>query len=407
MAKLAKYLPEYGWEPGVICSSFSQNNCDMYDPALMTSQVKNTILKALPVRRRYKLSKLQFMNDALFLLSHLNILAQALLSRYIPRFYFTAPPEYYCEAISFLRKYLKHNHVDCILATFPSPATFAVADKIKKEFAIPWLADFRDTYDIRMQVRKGEKMRQALLRQEPHVTKSSSAILTVSEALQLKLQNRHNRPITVLPNGFDPEDYETTKAHNLKKFTVLYTGTIYYPDQDPMPLLMAVDHLRNKGLINAEKFSVEFVGIPSSDLKLLLEKFDGIDEFVHICGVVPHRESISLQKGAHVLLHLAHGAEKGIMTGKLFEYLAARRPILCIPGDKDCVEDTLKRCRAGVVCRNQEEVEKQLLSWYQEWGKRGSIPYRGIDSEIVKYSRREQAGELSELLNNCISDNGR
>ena len=67
------------------------------------------------------------------------------------------------------------------------------------------------------------------------------------------------------------------------------------------------------------------------------------------------------------LLHLAHGGQKGIMTGKIFEYLGARRPILFILGDNDCEDALLKEIQAGVICRNTEEAAAQLLRWYRQW----------------------------------------
>ena len=124
---------------------------------------------------------------------------------------------------------------------------------------------------------------------------------------------------------------------------------------------------------------------------------------VHILPRVSFRESIQIQKQACVLLHLAHGGEKGIMTGKIFEYLGARRPVLCIPGDNDCVDALLKETKAGVICRNAEEAAEQLLRWYQQWQQTGNISYDARDEQIMKYSRQKQAGQLAELLDSiCL-----
>jgi len=241
-----------------------------------------------------------------------------------------------------------------------------------------------------------------LLRQEPKVVASSSAILTVSEALRQRLEERHERPVTVLHNGFDPEDYEAVQPRRLDKFTILYTGSIYFPDRDPRPLFGAVAHLLAHGSIDPARFSIDFFSRRNADLERLVCAYPGIEQVVHIHPTVPHRESIALQKGAHVLLHLAHGEEKGILTGKLFEYLGARRPILCIPGDRDAVEETLHRAQAGMVCRNEEEVVRQILCWYQEWQESGLVAYHGVGSEIDKYSRVGQAARLAQSLNRCV-----
>jgi glycosyltransferase involved in cell wall biosynthesis len=401
MAKLAKYLPEYGWEPNVICSDWTRNNCDMFDPNLMTAQMNATLLHRTQRRKRSKSRLPQFIYDVFFSLRKPHILFQAGLCKYMPRYYFTTPPEFYCGALSFLNEHLSMHRLHCILATSPPPAALSVAGTISKRFRIPWVADFRDTYDIRMQV-KNETRRQALLRQEPEVIKSCTAILTVSEGLQKHLQERHGRTVRVLHNGYDPEDYETTPPHKPSVFNIVYTGSIYYPDRDPRPLFGALKKLLDNGNVISDEFSLEFFGTKNQDLKHLIDGFPGIERCVRVHGAIPHRASIARQKGAHVLLHLAHGSEKGILTGKLFEYLAAKRPILCIPGDKDCVEETLRRTKSGIVCEQQEAVEEQVLSWYREWKATGKVSYSGISAEIIKYSRRQQASELATILNDCV-----
>jgi hypothetical protein len=138
-------------------------------------------------------------------------------------------------------------------------------------------------------------------------------------------------------------------------------------------------------------------------LDQLIKNNPALSNVVHKFPRIPFRESIKIQKQACILLHLAHGGQKGIMTGKVFEYLGARRPILCIPGDNDCVDALLKETKAGVVCRNAEETAAQVLHWYEEWQQTGVLSYCARNEQIMKYSRERQAGQLAELLDSiCL-----
>lgn len=401
-AKLAKYLPYYGWEPLVICLEARIDNSKNFDPDLLTPNVKKTILKAIPDRKRYNQKFYQIKSDIIYAILNPMAIFWRFVSRAMPSYIHRSSSIYYAGAINFLNEYLKNNMVDIIFATTPSAATLAVADSISKKYNIPWIADFRDVFDIRMQV-KNERERQHYLRNEPKIVRSSTAITTVSEALKNQLANRHaNKEIFVIPNGYDEEDYKNIKPIKNNKFTIIYTGTIYYPDRDPRPLFAALENLLEKKSLEKDLVFVSFYGQSSAILHELLIQYPNIASIVSVSAPVKHAESIALQKGATILLHLAHGDEKGVLTGKLFEYLAAGRPILCIPGDKDEVDKLLEITNSGFACPTQEFVENHIMAWYQEWLATGTVEYKGNHNEISKYSRQSQAAELAGIFDKVL-----
>lgn len=117
--------------------------------------------------------------------------------------------------------------------------------------------------------------------------------------------------------------------------------------------------------------------------------------------MVTRERAITEQRKAQILLLLTwnHPAEKGVYTGKLFDYLAARRPILSIGyTDGGVVKELLDKTQAGVHCSNETELREYLLKAYREYKELGAVQYHGIEAEIMKYSHREMARKFAKVL---------
>ena len=399
-AKMAKYLPEYGWEPLIVCPKWTKENSKYFDPEMVPEFDKSNVAKAIVYKNNLCHGPFRKLLTKCISNPDPRILAVRVLRRFTLLLE-KHPPEFYYGAIAFLRKYLRTNRVDSVWAT--EPVCYTMADWIHKNFGLPWVADFRDIYDQKG-LPEHERGQSYLKKVESRIVSSASSIVTVSEALKRVLQTRHTTPVSVITNGFDPSDYDGEVQQNREILNIVYTGKIIFPLRDPSPLFEALTTLINNKKIESSKISVSFYGTESDDiLDRLMQNYPALTNLVHILPRVSFRESIQIQKKACVLLHLAHGGEKGIMTGKIFEYLGARRPILCVPGDNDCVDALLKETKAGVICRNAEETAAQVLRWYQEWKKTGNVSSHSRDEQIMKYSREKQAGQLAELLDSiCL-----
>lgn len=396
-AKTAKYLPEYGWNPIIVCPKWTKENSEYFDAEMVPEFDRSNVAKAIDYENnlghsifRKLLAKCMSNPDPRILVVRILRKFALLLEKH--------PPEFYYGAIAFLRKYLRTNRIDSVWAT--EPVCYTLADWIHKNFGIPWVADFRDIYDQKG-LPEHERGQSYLKKIEPRMISSASAVVTVSEHLRRVLQARHKKPVYLITNGFDPSDYSGEVQLNQKFLNIVYTGKIIFPLSDPSPLFQALKTLISTQKIESSKLCVSFYGTESENiLDQLIRNIPALRNVVRIFPRVSFRESIKTQKQACILLHLAHGGQKGIMTGKIFEYLGARRPILCIPGDNDCVDALLKETQAGVICRNAEETAAQLLRWYQEWQQTGTVSYYARDEQIMKYSREKQAGQLAELLDN-------
>jgi len=237
---------------------------------------------------------------------------------------------------------------------------------------------------------------------------AASAVITVSDGLREILHSQYGCDVHLIYNGFDHLAHESAamnkKNHN--DFTITYTGSLSFLGlsvRSPEPLFQAIDMLLKKQGYTNLNWKIQFVGLSPDDLKPLQHyKSFAMSEFV---DRIPYEESVLYQHSATILLHLTHRGRKGIMTSKIFDYLAANRPILTIPGDNDCVDELLNITGAGVSLEDPEEIAEQLMKWYLQWKETGHISNDVNQKEIAKYSRKNQTKKLAAILDSVADGN--
>ncbi|UCE45678.1 MAG: hypothetical protein JSU93_02005, partial [Methanobacteriota archaeon] len=116
-------------------------------------------------------------------------------------------------------------------------------------------------------------------------------------------------------------------------------------------------------------------------------------------------EAMEIQRRSHILLLLTwdNPEEKGVMTGKLFDYMAARRPIISIGPSESVLDNLLRSTGAGIHVSYLAEVESVISEAYREYGSMNEVSYKGNEEEISKYSHVEMARKFSDLLTEISS----
>jgi len=224
--------------------------------------------------------------------------------------------------------------------------------------------------------------------------------VTVSKPLADDLSRLHiHKPVYVITNGFDPEDACFDPPELTEKFTITYTGALYDGKRDPLMLFEALKNLITDGIIDPDRVEVRFFG--SQDPWLLDEIRDAnLDGIVRVFGFVPRDEALQKQRESQLLLLLLwdNPQERGVYTGKVFEYLAAGRPIIALGGLEECVvKDLLNETQAGHYVSSSEELEIVLSKYYSDYINTGTIsPIE--NSSISKYSQLEMAKRFAEVL---------
>jgi hypothetical protein len=375
-AAFARYLPELGWRPLVICADWNAQNCRTYDAASLTEPLEAAVFARGPAEAQKASPSIGG-----------RVAGYAKLILQGGRF----PRHWTSFACRAGRRALAANRVDAIWASFaPAGAHFA-ARELHADFGIPWVADFRDTWDKQRRI-----WRWLMLRQEIALSRSAAAITTVSPGLVDFLAARHLQPIFLVPNGYNPEELRERVAPDSRSFRIVYTGSLTPRLQDPAPLFCALDKLANESVLDLSEVSIDFYGTTPRALSGL-QHYASFSR-ARLIPWVPRGQAVRAQQEASILLHLSSAESKGIMTGKVFEYLAARRPILTIPGDRDCVDALLQETRGGVSLQDVEVIAGQIKRWYREWKESGAVNWEGNWERVAQYSRRAQTAQLAKIL---------
>lgn len=281
---------------------------------------------------------------------------------------------------------------DLIYASATPQTGLLVAQRLSARHGIPWVAELRDLW-VDNHYYQFPRWRRAIDSFLERKALSTAALLvTVSEPLAEVLRAKYNRPTVVVMNGFDPADFPADpRPAPPDQLTILYTGMIYPGRRDPTPLFQALGRM---GPL-ADKVRVRFYGRLLPGMQALIERF-GVQRQVEMHGPVSYRDSLRLQAEADVLLLLLWDTpeERGVFTGKLFEYLGARRPILTLGLEDGVAADLIRERQAGVVASDPDIIARQLTEWLEVKARDGAVPM--VPAEAARGMARDDQFALLE-----------
>jgi glycosyltransferase involved in cell wall biosynthesis len=298
-------------------------------------------------------------------------------------------------AIKAALKLMKGVKFDALVTTGPPHSTHLIGYRLKKKTGIKWIADFRDPWtDIYYYKDLSHSMLAKWYdkKLEKKVLLSCDKIITVGNEIRDLLLSKSEKPLKceVITNGYDHSDFEGFDKGRAERFTITYTGTIspYYRLEGLVSALEAIpEDIRNN-------IFIRFVGNISQNITELFSRANLTSQLEYI-GYVSHQQSISYLFESSVLLLLIPDVQenKGILTGKFFEYLATGKPVLAIgPTDGD-VAGILNDTGAGFIVNyeNVSTLKEKIMELFTDF-KIGNenVPSR----ETEKYSRKHLTGML-------------
>ncbi len=298
---------------------------------------------------------------------------------------------------------LAQKRFDAILSSSPFPTSHVVAARLKEQTGLPWAADFRDPWTMNQNYPYSSLRKVVEMAYEKTVMKKADALITVSPSCADKIASLHDRPVSVITNGFDPDTSADLPVALTQEFTITYTGTIYPQKQDPRKFLAALRRLIKRNHIDPKDICVRFFGKKDNWLRHEVHAH-ALTDIVEQHAVVPRCEAFSRQRESQLLLmfNWEDPEETGIYTLKLFDYLAAKRPVLATGGYRTSeVRNILETTKAGRYATSTEEIEASLRSSYREFKEHGSVRYDGCWDEVCKYSYTEGARRLADMLARC------
>ena len=401
---LAKYLPEFGWQAVILTAALPGRPNPQFE-VVETPRRDSTVLswgkrlfkldteQTLMVQTAQLKKKLRIKSER----SPLDVLLAAVGE-------VTAYPDpqkgWRAYAVEAGKDILRQQDIKAMISSSPPVTSHVIARKLKDEFKIPWVADFRDLWTQNYYYPYSPLRRMTERRLELKTLSEANALVTVSQPAADDLRSLHKqKPVHSIPNGFDPTEVNTTPAKLTDKFTITYTGNLYPGKQSPEPVFAALQDLIREGSMAAGDIEVRFYGPQAGWIDKQAEHY-GLTDIVKQFGMVPREVALNKQRESQLLLLLKWNdpKQRGAYLAKTFEYLAARRPILAVGGYQDVVSELLNKTRAGVGAQTGEEMKAVLLRLYQEYKSTGAVSYSGDEAENSKYSHREMAHRFAEVL---------
>ena len=304
-------------------------------------------------------------------------------------------------SVKYLRKYLKEHPVDAMISTGPPQSMHLIARKLHKKTGIKWIADFRDPWTEILWFKYlplTSFSRKLQMKQECQVLNEADEIVCVTSYVRDEYGNKVNNKnkVHLIENGYDEDDFNFDSELD-KKFTILHTGYFYY-ERNPKILWKVLATLCKNNPEFKNDLRIELIGKYDSDI-LDSIKEAGIEDNLVLKGYLPHHIANERQKACSVLL-LSISTEPeavGILPGKVFEYLAASRPILAFGLHNGVLDKMFEETGTGRLFEEKEEEEllQTITALYE---KKELSFYHPVPDEIKRYSRKELAKEYVKLL---------
>ncbi len=399
--KFVKYLPDFGFEPIVYVPE--NPSYPIMDEKLVSEIPGSVKILKKPIREPYSWASLLSKKKTKTISSGIikekdpSFMEKILLwirgNFFIP----DARKLWVTPSISYLAKVIADEGIQTIITTGPPHSLHLIGLGLKKKYNIQWIADFRDPwtsigYHKKLRLTESSRLKHKAL--EKGVLLRADKIVVTSNTTKTEFEAITPKPIKVITNGFDDE----LKPRELdSKFTISHIGSLL-TGRNPLGLWQALQELiaENEAFKNAIK--IQLAGVVGEEVLQSIKDF-GLDDYVEQLGYLSHDKVLETQQKSQLLLLLEIDSEetKGIIPGKLFEYLNAKRPILAI-GPKGWEAGAMvEQHKAGNTCLHGEvkRLKNVLLDAFHQYEKGTLICH---SERVEQYHRKALMESLAKFI---------
>jgi len=304
-------------------------------------------------------------------------------------------------ATPFAIRLVRREGIDVVLTTSPPPSLHLLGATVKRTTGAAWVADLRDPLTSHPH-RRGYESRLARVKESTVggvgrlVASQADAIVAASEPIAEEMRALEPKgKVVTIANGCDFDDFASLEHHTSDRLRITHAGH-FHGKRDPRPFLRA---LAESGL---DDVVVRFAG----DFRVADREYAealGLGDRVELLGEVSRRRSLELQRDSDVLLLLipeSGGRGKDVLTGKIYEYLAAERPILAAVPPDGAAAQLVREAGAGVVVPSDdvEGLRDALLDLHRQW-QEGRLDGTPLSPELrARLSRGSRVEELADVL---------
>lgn len=398
--KFVKYFRDFGIEP--IVYTVENPNYPILDESLQNDVPENVEVLKLPIWEpnnvlsffgKKKTESAGFLNPNPSFLG--KMLQNVRANYFIPdaRMFWIKP------SVNYLKKYLSENKIDVVITTGPPHSLHLIGLKLKQHLNIKWIADFRDPWteiDYFHQLPLSEKAIKKHHYLEQEVLKNADAVLVVGKTMKENYVDFNPNTFTIT-NGFDGEIADSKEVLDAK-FTLTHIG-LMNADRNAKMLWEVLAEICEERESFKQDFQLKLIGKLDPSVLNDISKYK-LENNVEIINYLSHKEVIQFQKKAQVLLLVVNDvpSAKGIITGKIFEYLMAKRPILAIAPTRGDLAEILNSTNAGVTIdfEDREQLKTNIVNLYSQF-KKGELE---VDSKnIEQFHRKQLTKKVAEIIN--------
>lgn len=402
--KFVKYLRNFDIEPIV----YTVQNPDYVftDPSLENDIPENTLVIKQPIWEPYQLanifSKKKKIESAGFIKSNQSLGDK--IKSYVRANYFIPDARIFWikPSVKFLSNYLLNNHIDIIISTGPPHSMHLIAHQLKNKFGLKWIADFRDPWtDIdyfhHLPLTKKSIAKHCAL--EQMVLKNADEVIVVGNSMKENYLP-FTKNIHVISNGFDNETVSINNSLDFK-FSITHVGLMNADRNHPFLWKVLAD-IASKNEDFKSDLVIKLIGKVDESVVQSINQF-GLSNNLDLVPYLPHDEVIQLQLESQLLLLSINNvpAARGIITGKVFEYLQTQRPILAIAPTNGDLAEILNETNAGTVIDFDDEKHLiETINQYYSFYKQGILEVKS--QNFQQYHRKNLTQDLSNLIKKCV-----
>jgi glycosyltransferase involved in cell wall biosynthesis len=411
--KMSKYLLDFGWQP--ITVTVEDGAWTGYDETLLaevSDEIEVHHTKSLDPYTIY--NKLQGKEGKMLPEAMGGVIGSRSLfqrmSMFIRANMFIPDPKrgWVPYAVSKGKALIKDRDIKAIITTGPPNSVHLIGNRLRKQFDIPWVMDMRDPWTSNYMVKELIPRLSIVDKWDERLESSALAktdcLTGISPGLLSEFKGKTKR-IELIYNGFDPEDFPTYTPAPTAYLEMSYIGSLK-PNMDIKTLWKAIEELNTEVAGFAEEFKLRFMGNLNATIIASIHACNISDDQLLLSGFGPHEEAIHLMQSTSLLLFIVPRATyaKSITSGKVFEYLAARSPMLSIgPVDGDAAAILNQAGRASMIDYDDKEgIKASLLKSYTDWKQHGKMLEKHQGDAHMDFSRKRLTERLAGILDELI-----
>ncbi|MBN2460908.1 MAG: glycosyltransferase [Candidatus Cloacimonetes bacterium] len=407
--KFVKYLPHYNWQPHVI--SVKRIAAPAYDDSLREQISGSAVFYTeafTPMRFLYLFDRA----SSLLSSSRSNYLRASEKKRFFWRNIFPIDSKigWIPFAVHKSMTLGKKFEFSAVIATIPPYSAAVAAYRTAKKLSLPLIVDYRDLWQGNSEIPYScQWLRKYSYEWEKKILSYAAAVIMATRSIRDQIMSFYpdidDSKFYYIPNGWDSEDFQGLQSRCTSEISFTFIGSLS-GEIVPHSFMKALQEMEAEGRLPNVKF--RFIGSFSDEIKEILQVNNLVDR-VEVLSHQPHRQALEYMLGSTFLLLFLPRLRAGFaIPAKVFEYLAARRPILAMIPENSEAAAILKENKVALLADfNDIPAIKENIYTAITLAKQGNIDreFSLQDNLINQFERKNLTRELGSILDKIIDEN--